>query len=356
MNKFRKMAITIASAIITASMPMLHLNADENYIISADDSRYKYLENTDGTISIAASEYSKLGIKGEVELPSVLDGKTVTGICKNGFSGEELTKVTVPDTICSIDSLAFANCLTLSQVILPDNITHMGELAFSNTGFESSLLSEADTDFAVIDDYILYLYKGSDINIEIPDGVKVIANSAFANNGAYSSEEIASVTMPDGVAYIGDNAFENCDSLKKMIIKTGLASVGENAINSNITIYGYIGTYAQEFAEANGNLFVPIISEGKYQIECDYETGYKKYYFSTDTEFSKDGIHVYKRNYDGTREEITDWEFDSTPAELYAASNPTEETTEATTVVTVTSVAATTSTTETTTATDATEE
>ncbi len=329
MNKLKRTAIVTASAFITASMPILHLHADENYIISADDSRYKYIENIDGTISIAASEYSKLGIKGEVVLPDMLDGKTVSGICKNGFSGRELTSVTVPESICDIGSLAFANCLTLSQVILPDSITHMGELAFSNTGFESSLLAEAENDFAVIDDYILYLYTGSGINIEVPDGVKVIANSAFANNGAYSKEEIASVTLPDGITHIGDNAFENCDKLTKMIIKTGLESVGENAIDSNTIIYGYIDTYAQEFAAANGNPFVPLINKGEYKIECDYETGYKKYYFSTDTEFSKEGIHVYRRNYDGTREEITDWSFDSTPAEMYAATNPTEEATEA---------------------------
>lgn len=325
MNKLKKLAIMTASVFITASMPFLHLNAEENYVISADDSRYKYIENADGTISIAASEYSKTGIKGEVVLPGTLDGKTVTGICKNGFLGEELTSVTIPDSVCTIGSLAFANCLTLSQVILPDNITYMGELAFSYTGFETALLAESDSGFALINDYILYLYTGSDVNITVPDGVNVIANSAFANNGVYSNKEIASVTMPDGVGYIGDNAFENCGSLAKMIIRTGLVSVGENAVSSDVTIYGYLNTYAEEFAKANGNEFSPLIAEGSSKIECDYEDGYKKYYFSTDTEFSKEGIHVYKRNYDGTREEITDWSFMSTPEKLYSYAHQPQE-------------------------------
>lgn len=325
MKKFRKFAVVIASAFITASLPILHLHADENYIISADDSRYKYIENTDGTISIAESEYSKIGVTGDVVLPNVLDGKIVSGICKNGFLGSSMTSVVVPESICDIGSLAFANCLTLSQVTLPDTIAQMGELAFSNTGFETALLAETETDFAIINDYILYLYTGSSTEIEVPDGVRIIANSAFANNGVFSQENITSVSLPDGVVHIGANAFDNCDKLSTLTIRSGLRSVGQNAVDSSVTIYGYLNTYAQIYATANGNKFVPLIEDGGFEIECDYDENFKQYYFSTDTEFSTEGVHVYKRNYDGTREELTDWSFDSTPAELYAAANQSSE-------------------------------
>lgn len=319
MKKIKKFAAVVLSSVITASLPILHLSADENYIISSDDSRYKYIENADGTISIAASEFSLVGFKGDIIIPDTLDEKKVTGICSNGFTNSDITSVVVPDSICSIGSLAFANCLTLAQVTLPDTITYMGELAFSTTPFETSLIDETENGFAVIEDYILYLYTGSEAEIEVPDNVKTIANSAFANNGAYSRTEILSVTLPDNVSYIGANAFENCNSLSEITIKTGLKSVGENAIDSDVLIKGYIGTYAQTFAQANGNEFEPLIKKGQYITECDYDENFKQYYFSTDTKFSKEGVHVYKRNYDGTREEITDWSYDSTPAELYAA-------------------------------------
>lgn len=321
MKKFKKIVAVIASAVITASLPILHMSADEEYIISSDDSRYKYIENADGSISIAESEYSRLGVKGDIVLPSVLDGKTVTGICKSGFSGCNLTSVVIPESITDIGSLAFANCLTLSQVKLNDNITHMGELVFSNTGYETSLLAESTKNYAIIDDYILYLYTGSQTEIDVPNGVRVIANSAFANNGYNSKNEITSVVLPDGVEYIGDNVFENCDSLIKVTIKTGLKSVGSNSISSRPVIYGYIGTYAEQFAAANGNTFIPLLDEGESQIECDYDQNFKQYYFSTDKEFSREGLHVYRRFYDGTREEITDWSFNTTPSELYAKTN-----------------------------------
>ncbi len=323
--KIKKIIAIMASAALTALLPAVNLHADEiDYIISNEDERYMYLVNEDGTISIGENQYSKVGVHGDTILPSQLDGMTVTGICKNGFTGSDITSVTLPESICDIGSLAFANCLTLSQVTLNDNITYMGELVFSNTAYETTLLANAEPNFAVIDDYILYLYTGSQTEIEVPDGIRLIANSAFANNGVNSDKEITTVSCPDGLQYIGDNAFENCGSLTKIILRTGLESVGTNAISSVPSIYGFIGTYAETFAAANGNTFVPLIQAGEYMLECDYEKGFKQYYFSTDTEFSREGLHVYMRYSDGSREEITDWTFDSIPSELYAQANKTE--------------------------------
>lgn len=315
MKGLRKLIAVVMSMAITASLPIVYLEADETYTISADDSRYKYLENGDGTISVAASEYSKEGLSGTVVIPSALDGRTVTGICKSGFTGTTITNVTIPDTVTDIAPLAFANCLTLSTVNLPDTIESMGEIAFSNTAFETRLKMDADSDFMIINDYILYLYTGMERDAEVPDGVTVIANSAFAN-----AEELASVSLPDGVKHIGNNTFEKCSELKKMIIKSGLESVGTNAIDKGVTIYGYIDSYAQKFASQNGNTFIPLIANGATKIEFEYDDNFKQYYFSTDTEFSKEGIKIFRRNYNGEKEEITDtidWNFSSTPKELY---------------------------------------
>ena len=321
MKKLKIIITVVVTVIVTAMTPWLQMFANENFIISADDPRYKYLINDDGTISIAASEHDKTGLSGNVVLPSTLDDMTVSGILKHGFFGAEITSVTIPDTITSIGALAFGNCHALSEVTLNDNITYMGDLAFSNTEFETNLLENTDTGFAVLNDYILYLYTGNDTDVEVPDGIRLIANSAFANNGVFSSSEISNVTINDEVEYIGDYAFDNCESLTEITIGTGLKSVGTYAIDSNVTIRGYSGTYAEEFAAINGNTFILIVkNKDEFIYECDYDENFKQYYFSTDTEFSREGIHVYKRFYDGSREEITDWEFSSTPSELYAAS------------------------------------
>ncbi len=325
MNKIKKIITAVITAAITASLPMMHMYADDNFAISQEDPRYKYIENDDGTCSVAANEHEEAGLSGAVEIPKTLGERTVKSICKSGFTGTSITEITIPDTVTEIEPLAFANCLTLSKVNLPKTITKVGEIAFSNTAFEAELLKNSDPEFVKIDDYILYLYTGHERDVVIPDNISVIANSAFANN-----TEIASVTIPDNVEYIGDNTFEKCSNLTKIIMKSGVKSVGENAISSGegITIYGYTGTYAESFAKENGNTFVALIEDDKTQLECEYDENFKQYYFSTDEEFSKEGIHIYKRYADGTRIEITDsinWDFLSSPKELYDKANSEKE-------------------------------
>ncbi len=324
MKKCKKIIAAILSALITMSLPVMHMHADDIITISSQDPRYKYIENVDGSIYVAASEYSPKELEGKIEIPSELDGRPVTGICKSGFTGTKITEVTIPDTVTEIEPLAFANCLNLAKVNLPDSITKIGEIAFSNTVFEENLLKNSDPEFVTLNDYILYLYTGVQRDVVVPDGIRVIANSAFANNS-----DIASVTLPDSVEYIGDNAFEKCENLKKLVIKTGVKSIGSNAVKSgeDLIIYGYTGSYAETFAKENENPFVAMIKPGQAQIECEYDENFKQYYFSTDTEFSKEGIHIYKRYEDGTREEITDqidWNFSSNPKELYDKANKKE--------------------------------
>ena len=321
MNRFKKTAAALIASVMTAVLlgaGIMH--ADEEYLISSDDPRYKYIELDDGTISIASSEYSQQGVKGDVTLPSVLDGREVSAVAPSGFASCEITSVVIPDGVKEIGSLAFSDCEKLAKAEISDTVVRVGAAPFSQTELEKTILKESGPDFAMLNDRILYLYTGSEKNVEIPEGVRVIAASAFADNGAYSGNEIASVTMPESLEYIGDNCFENCDSLKKMIFRINLKEVGKNAIAKTVGIYGYLGSSAQNFAKLNGNTFTALLKEGETKIESSFDKGFKKYYFSTEKKFSTEGVHIYKRYSDGTREELKKlkWEFDTTPEKLYA--------------------------------------
>lgn len=324
MKIYKKIFSIIITGIITASAFSFHMQADENYTVSTEDPRFKYIMNDNGTISIAANEAASQ-LSGYLNIPSTLDGMTVTGICKSGFSdNEKITSVNIPNTVKEIDTLAFSNCFSLASVTIPNTITSMGSLPFSSTIYEENIINSANSGFVTINDYILYIYSGNNTDLFVPGGIKVIADSAFANNGYYYSEdfEINAVTIPDTVEYIGNDAFFNCKNLSSATIGTGLKEVGSNAFtDTSVTIYGYNGSYAQKYSNSNNITFVLLISnpnESKYEIECD--ANYKRYYFSTDTSFSNEGIKVYKRHYDGSRTEVTDWEFASTPDKLYAQS------------------------------------
>jgi hypothetical protein len=326
MKKFKKIFAVMIAVVSAVCFLSFHMSAEEDYTISVTDSRYKYLINEDGTISVGANEHSPTGLSGIVTIPTQLDDMKVTGILKNGFSDQEnITSVIIPENITKIDSLAFANCLSLLAVKIPDTITYMGAMPFSNTKYQDNLMSSVDSGFVIIDDYILYLYTGICQKINIPDGIRVIADSAFANNGASPLDEfeITSVNIPDSVEYIGNDAFYNCKSIKTAVVGTGVKEIGSSVFTgSDVTLYGYAGTYVQKYAASNSIDFTLIISDPNgYKYECEYSENFRQYYFSDETSFSKEGIKVYKRFYDGTRTEITDWDFTSTPDKLYAQKN-----------------------------------
>ena len=64
-------------------------------------------------------------------------------------------------------------------------------------------------------------------NIEIPEGVTKIRESAFA----YCTE-LQSVVLPKSIAEIGDSAFERCRSLQSIEIPEGVTKIGECAFDN----------------------------------------------------------------------------------------------------------------------------
>lgn len=92
---------------------------------------------------------------------------------------------------------------------------------------------DIDEELAELDEYIddsvkfkikngiLQKYCGSDSEVIIPDGVKVIGSHAFS--GALDLEK---VTIPEGVEVISDKSFEYCFFLKEVILPHSLKKIG----------------------------------------------------------------------------------------------------------------------------------
>lgn len=108
------------------SLPQLQLIAeaeDKIYTEESDGLQLEYKKLEDGTIEIANFLES---ISTDIELPAVIDGKSVTSIGDSAFSScSNLTSITIPDGVTNIGKSAFSNCSNLTAIILPDSVTNM---------------------------------------------------------------------------------------------------------------------------------------------------------------------------------------------------------------------------------------
>ncbi len=315
MRKVKKLITSAVSFAIFALCFSIHLTAadtSEVYTVSTDDSRYSYCQLTDGTVKIKATDNASF--EGELKVPSSVDGKSVSAVAERGFIGQKLiTKLTLPETVNSIGESAFSNCLALNDVKVNGTINDIGLYPFFAAPFEKKL--EVKNDFVIFNGDILYDYRGTSQNISIPNGIRVISETLFTYFETQRDFEINYITFPDSVEYICSKAFYDCNNIVSISLGTGVKNIGMNAFTaSSMTIVGYYDTYAQTYAQGHGFTFEPVVEYGKVSdtIYVDFADNFRQYYFTDETEFSRDGVFVYRRNYNGEKIEVADWSYSAT--------------------------------------------
>lgn len=98
-------------------------------------------------------------------------------------SGTNLTSIQIPNSVTSIESRAFANCVSLTSVTIPNGVTKI--------------------------DFVTFAGCTQLHDITISPSVKEIAERAF--DGCTS---LTSITLPNSITQIGEQVFKNCSSLK----------------------------------------------------------------------------------------------------------------------------------------------
>ena len=112
-----------------------------------------------------------------------------------------------------------------------------------------SLPVETMRSLAVEDDVLIRCKDGSR-EISVPDGVRVIGDSAFKNcekleileigdnvealltEACRGCKRLQSLTLPKNVRYIGESAFRDCTSLSKLIVENDDIELGERAFEN----------------------------------------------------------------------------------------------------------------------------
>ena len=167
-----------------------------------------------------------------------------------------LTSVTIPDSVTTIGEYAFEVCTNLTSVYIYDlaawcNIDFANYSAnplcyAKNLYFIKDGTPELITDL-VIPNTVTTINKLAFYNcdnftsVTIPDSVTTIDYSAF-----FDCDGLTSITIPDSVTSIGDYAFYGCNNLEGVTIGDSVTGIGE------LAFYGCTNLTSVTFANPNG--------------------------------------------------------------------------------------------------------
>ena len=184
--------------------------------------------------------------------------------------------------IREIGRYAFYKCGAIKELTIPDKVETIGSYAFSGcTNITSIRLGKGLKD---IQGNAFYNIPNL-TTVMIPLNVEIVASSAFANcpnltefivaeenenlsskeGVLYDKEQTELLTYPAGkdetefdildtVETIGEGAFEGNNSLVSITIGDGVTEIADDAFanrNQTLTVWGYAGSYAQDYVAAH---------------------------------------------------------------------------------------------------------
>ena len=153
----------------------------------------------------------------------------VTNISKEIVGCMSITKITIPESVTSIEGSAFYGCS--GELII--NSKYLVEKSYSNTNFPtSSWLCNSNFSSIVIGVNVSkigsHLFRDcwNLVSVNIPDSVTLIEWAAFEG-----CSKLKSISIPVGVVEIAGKAFGGCSSLTSITIPNSATKIGENAFD-----------------------------------------------------------------------------------------------------------------------------
>ena len=245
-------------------------------VVSIGSSAFSSCQLTSITIPESVSSIEEQAFYSCRKLTSVIIPNSVTSIENSVFSAcDGLTSVTIPNSVTSIGRAAFASCRSLTSINIPENVTSIGFNAFrycssltsiyipesvTSIGFDAF----SDTpwfnnqpDGMVYAGKVAYKYKGT-----MPDNTEMLIKEGTESVSSYAfsgCSGLASITIPSSLTSIGSDAFKECNNLTSVTINSN------SLISQGFSVRDIFGAQVREYIIGN-----QVTSIGYYAFSgCD---------------------------------------------------------------------------------------
>ena len=255
------------------------------YDFEVDGIYYNILSSTDLTAAVTHGDNKYTG---DVIIPSTVNYKSrdlaVIAIGDLAFSGcNELTSITIPNSVIKIGESAFDDCNSLTSIIIPNSVVSIAQGAFDScTSLKELRLEDGDIDLemkhsseydyyyddiANFDYHSLFhdcpleiLYLGRNLKYEFGRRYVVYYHGDcyyHYYSPFYNKQELKNVMIGDLVTTIGKGLFNNCISLESITIPKNVTRIEQHAFDRCYHLY-----------ELH-------IEDGGTEIEMEYSERYK---------------------------------------------------------------------------------
>ncbi|MCB0463908.1 MAG: leucine-rich repeat domain-containing protein [Flavobacteriaceae bacterium] len=197
-----------------------NLNVGNTYVY--DYITYQVISVANSTVR--AFDYNTAGgtvVNIPATIPNGLITYTVTEIGNYAFASNNITSVTIPDSVININEGAFNNN-SINTLTLGNNVEIIGNWAFQYNNLTSVIIPNSVTTISTN-----AFRFGTITNLNLGNNVETIGDSAFSDN------DILSLTIPDSVLTIGDYAFVYSDNMTSLVIGNNVTTIGDFAFAMN---------------------------------------------------------------------------------------------------------------------------
>jgi len=170
--------------------------------------------------------------RGDLLIPSEIDGHPVTGIGDMALENLEIDSVTIPAGVTRMGWNPFARCAVKNIRVASGNPVYAdakGVLFDREQNIMIAYPNEKKGKYTVPKGTLrigesAFEWSAHITGCSIPGSVTAIGDRAF-----YMCQNLAAVTLAKGITEIGDSAFYDCRSLQKVTIPGSVAVIGDSA-------------------------------------------------------------------------------------------------------------------------------